>query len=96
MNRYTVRKATCGAANALKARYAGSKTPLRAVIAYDSRNHSEEFAAEAAGTTRSNFVDFSAVTSGIKEIKTVMAQAEANRGSAATYSSSSLLYFGFS
>lgn len=32
-----------------------------------------------AGTTRSNFVDFSAVTSGIKEIKTVMAQAEANR-----------------
>ena len=32
-----------------------------------------------AGTPRSNFVDFSAVTSGIKEIKTVMAQAEANR-----------------
>ena len=49
MNRYTVRKATYGAANALKARYAGAQTPLRAVIAYDSRNHSEEFATEAAG-----------------------------------------------
>ena len=49
MNRYTVRKATCGAANALKARYADARSPLRAVIAYDSRNHSEEFAMEAAG-----------------------------------------------
>lgn len=32
-----------------------------------------------AGKTRSSFIDFSAVTSGIKEIKTVMEQAEKNR-----------------
>jgi len=32
-----------------------------------------------AGHTHAGFVDFSAVTSGIKEIKTVMAQAEENR-----------------
>lgn len=32
-----------------------------------------------AGTTRANFVDFSAVTSGIKEIKTVMESAERSR-----------------
>ena len=32
-----------------------------------------------AGKTRSSFIDFSAVTSGIKEIKTVMEQAENNR-----------------
>ena len=32
-----------------------------------------------ASRTRSNFIDFSAVTSGIKEIKTVMQQAENNR-----------------
>ena len=32
-----------------------------------------------AGKTRSNFINFSAVTSGIKEIKEVMAQAEQNR-----------------
>ena len=32
-----------------------------------------------AGRTRSNFINFSAVTSGIKEIKAVMAQAEQNR-----------------
>ena len=32
-----------------------------------------------AGKTKSNFIDFSAVTSGIKEIKEVMAQAEHNR-----------------
>lgn len=32
-----------------------------------------------AGKTRSSFIDFSAVTSGIKEIKTVMNQAEQNR-----------------
>ena len=32
-----------------------------------------------AGKTRCSFIDFSAVTSGIKEIKTVMAQAEQNR-----------------
>lgn len=32
-----------------------------------------------AGRTHASFVDFSAVTSGIKEIKTVMAQAEENR-----------------
>lgn len=32
-----------------------------------------------AGKTRSSFIDFSAVTSGIKEIKTVMKQAEKNR-----------------
>lgn len=32
-----------------------------------------------AGRTRSAFIDFSAVTSGIKEIKAVMEQAEANR-----------------
>ena len=32
-----------------------------------------------AGMTRAEFIDFSAVTSGIKEIRTVMQQAEANR-----------------
>lgn len=32
-----------------------------------------------AGRTKSEFIDFSAVTSGIKEIRTVMEQAEANR-----------------
>ncbi len=32
-----------------------------------------------AGKTRANFIDFSAVTSGIKEIKTVMSQAESSR-----------------
>ena len=32
-----------------------------------------------AGKTKANFIDFSAVTSGIKEIKGVMAQAEQNR-----------------
>jgi len=32
-----------------------------------------------AGQTKANFIDFSAVTSGIKEIKTVMEQAERNR-----------------
>ena len=32
-----------------------------------------------AGRTKSTFIDFSAVTSGIKEIKTVMHQAEDNR-----------------
>ena len=32
-----------------------------------------------AGKTKSNFINFSAVTSGIKEIKAVMAQAEQNR-----------------
>ncbi len=32
-----------------------------------------------ANTTQSKFIDFSAVTSGIKEIKTVMQEAEANR-----------------
>ena len=32
-----------------------------------------------AGRTRSAFVDFSAVTSGVKEIKTVMQQAESSR-----------------
>lgn len=32
-----------------------------------------------AGTTKSAFIDFSAVTSGIKEIRTVMEQAEQNR-----------------
>ena len=32
-----------------------------------------------AGRTKAEFIDFSAVTSGIKEIRTVMEQAEANR-----------------
>ena len=32
-----------------------------------------------AGRTRASFIDFSAVTSGIKEIRTVMQQAEENR-----------------
>lgn len=47
MNRYTVRKATFGLANYLKNEFpAACKNGV--VIAYDSRNHSDEFAGETA------------------------------------------------
>lgn len=46
MNRYTVGKATFGLANYLKTKETGS---LRVALAYDSRNHSAEFAKTAAG-----------------------------------------------
>lgn len=47
MNRYTVAKATQGLANYLKAT-AGHALSRGVVIAYDTRNHSAEFAEEAA------------------------------------------------
>lgn len=47
MNRYTVAKATQGLANYLKAT-AGDALSRGVVIAYDTRNHSAEFAEEAA------------------------------------------------
>lgn len=45
MNKYTVGKATLGLANYLLENFSGEK---RVVIAYDSRNHSSEFAKDAA------------------------------------------------
>lgn len=45
MNRYTVGKATLGLANYLLENFSGEK---RVAIAYDSRNHSSEFAKDAA------------------------------------------------
>jgi phosphoglucomutase len=47
MNKYTIRKATKGLADYLHANYA-DKISRGVVIAYDSRNHSAEFALEAA------------------------------------------------
>jgi len=45
MNAYTIRRATLGLANYLKAQGLGDS---KVAIAYDSRNHSREFACEAA------------------------------------------------
>ena len=52
MNRFIIRKATQGLANFLNKKY---KNPSVA-IAYDSRNHSEEFARETAATLAANDV----------------------------------------
>jgi phosphoglucomutase len=53
MNKYNVRRATQALANAMKAHAEGSAN-LSAVISYDSRNHSREFALEAAGVFAAN------------------------------------------
>jgi len=45
MNAYTVRRATLGLANYLKAQ---GFSEIKVAIAYDSRNHSQDFASEAA------------------------------------------------
>ena len=52
MNRFIIRKATQGLANFLNKKY---QNP-RVAIAYDSRNHSEEFAKETAATLGANGV----------------------------------------
>ena len=51
MNRYTVRKATQGLANYINSQ---ERTERKAVIAYDSRHNSAEFAMEAAMTLAAN------------------------------------------
>lgn len=48
MNRYTVRKATFGLANAMIQDFGENGCAKGVVIAYDSRNHSGEYALEAA------------------------------------------------
>ena len=50
MNRYTVRRATTGFAQFLLDTYGGAAKTRGVAIAYDSRNHSAEFAREAALT----------------------------------------------
>lgn len=51
MNRYTIAQATQGLANYLKKQ---GKKPLSVFIGYDSRNHSKEFAEEAAKVLAGN------------------------------------------
>lgn len=48
MNKYTIRKATKGLADYLKAKCSDKELARGVVIAYDSRHHSQEFAQEAA------------------------------------------------
>jgi phosphoglucomutase len=50
MNKYVVRRATRGLADYLRTENGGGAAELGVVIAYDSRNHSAEFAMEAALT----------------------------------------------
>lgn len=54
MNKYTIRKATKGFANYLKASYSNEELARGVIIAYDSRHHSQEFAYEAANVLTSS------------------------------------------
>ena len=53
MNKYNVRRATQALANTMKA-HAGDLKKMSAVISYDSRNSSKDFALEAAGVFAAN------------------------------------------
>ncbi|HXH74322.1 MAG TPA: phospho-sugar mutase [Bacteriovoracaceae bacterium] len=54
MNKYNVRKATQAMATVVLRHFGQANIPLAAVISYDSRNRSREFALEAAGVFAAN------------------------------------------